>query len=185
MKREIKFRAWDKSKNKWLGMWIFRGGHTGAKNHYDEPEIFDMPKYFEKSTVIMQYTGLKDKNGKEIYEGDLLRIRYNIGEAKEYYTDSIYSVDVLSFKGLSLNFRKLFNEEDKKNQIPISQTLSFAYGNLKTNYVEQKYDQLAVADTEGHNYNSRTSWKENHWSSDFEIVGNIYQNPELLNETSD
>lgn len=60
--REIKFRAWDRDSKQWVFIndQNFLLGVDGSINH-------------RPSTVLMQYTGLKDKNGKEIYEGDVVR----------------------------------------------------------------------------------------------------------------
>ncbi len=66
--REIKFRAWDAVANQ-------------MKNNIQD--CMDWLLYEPKRFKLMQYTGIKDKNGKEIYEGDVVPLREPLGGVME------------------------------------------------------------------------------------------------------
>ena len=83
---------------------------------------------------VMQFTGLKDKNGKEIYKGDILRI---------------------------------INEYDKVNITEVK----FIDGGFTVEDDFGEYDMTTIG------------WAINIWdneNSNYEIIGNIYENPDLL-----
>lgn len=76
MNREIKFRVWDVENKEMLEVQeldfepTFYGGRIAIR-----PDQYN--DYFNtEDMILMQYTGLHDKNGKEIYEGDIVGIDY-------------------------------------------------------------------------------------------------------------
>ena len=126
MSREIKFRAWDKeTKSMIKEVW-----EIGLKSNYNQPWLMGDDKRTD-NFELMQYTGLKDKDGKEIYEGDVARIW---ADPKDYN----------GYKG--------------HNYIGVVEWDEFILGFILS---------------------------DGHGLKDFEfieIVGNIYENPELLNK---
>jgi len=125
--REIKFRIWCKQTEEM---------HTVERMGFDDGELWyvededrhTQPPYFmdRNDSVLMQYTGLKDKNGREIYEGDILRLKAKKGY--EYLGD--VGVIRMSYS-------------------------AYVIGTSTGEYLFIYFDEV-------------------------EIIGNIYENPELL-----
>ena len=126
MNREIKFRAWHKDLKKMFkigqitlekGIWNFEP---------NDRDFIGMSIPYQPSFVLMQYTGLHDKNGKEIYEGDIVgdnKIKWIVKWNKNRMGFSLYPT------------------------------------------TEQLYDEMPI------NVENKLGFK---------ILGNIYDNPELL-----
>ena len=136
MKREIKFRAWNDLHNKMYPVSDIEWDTDGrmwvtADDGKNGIELIDDEAY------LMQYTGLHDKNGREIYESDILKVT---GEDGESYVATV----------------KWFGDEDYP-----------------------AFDLEGIPETWFYGANAlATIFQEG--VETCEVIGNIFENPELL-----
>lgn len=143
MSREFKFRVWDGEKmTDKIELHFAHGLRLVSTSDLGFETIGD------DKCILMQYTGLKDRNGVEIYEGDILQGVYQESEGGGWYS-----------------------EHNVRGKVYFDQ------------YWGVKFD------CRDHTQRTAEYWKDisptKRECRDVEVIGNIYENPELLTNTTE
>jgi len=159
--REIEFRGKDIETEGW----VFGDLHTLCDKPHIHTEKSKFPYAGKRSFVIPetigQFTGLLDKNGKKIFEGDILRVREYENLLMNEFSDDADRFD-------------LFTLEEIRGKLKIEYVspVVFLEGGFQISTRENDFDMFLAC--------LFGDMKRSSPSFEFEVIGNIHDNPELV-----
>ncbi len=136
--REIKFRVWDLQGKCWLPQ-----AQLAVAAFYGHKDILTYQAEEDRwiaetiSFAVMQYTGVKDKNGREIYEGDIILYPWATGD----YSKAIIEYRTPQWASPGFTAKTIWHDQDDSG-------------------LDIQFDSRA------------------------EVIGNIYENPELASNST-
>ena len=142
MNREILFRGKRVDNGEWVYGYLYQDGMIGCNIFQTKPHL---AAYIVDPSTVCQYTGLTDKNGVKIFEGDVVRMHY--------FFENYHPVTLGAFEDESEIICKL-------SVTPLG--VYFESANMTgylCDYLEDPEEEL-------------------------EVIGNIFDNPELLEENN-
>ncbi|MGL5327683.1 MAG: YopX family protein [Peptostreptococcaceae bacterium] len=162
--KEIKLRAWDKEtrtmivdKQDFIPLMVTNKGILRLSPLHKE-NLYEV--LCDKQYKIMQYIGMKDSNGIEIYEGDIV-----IHESRNYVLANPYC----NYSDTELREYFVYDEEEDD------------YYEEECTYMKVEYDNEKAMVTLTDIFNDTSyNFLDNFEYEDVKVIGNIYENPELL-----
>lgn len=107
MKREIKFRAWDNANQR---MVPDKELQIMTLPNFGSVPLNECLKMLGIIHKLMEYTGLKDKNGVEIFEGDILNLGmfdFDVDDGYQIFTVSDFAPDICYLNNVKIVYREI------------------------------------------------------------------------------